>query len=164
MKSKFLEAGQIVNTHGVRGEVKIVPWADSPAFLAGFKTLYLDGGEKPLRVDSARVHKSAVLVKFSDVGSVERAMALKGKTVFIAREDADLEPGAFFLADLIGLEVWDEAGNHVGTLVEVLTPPAHNIYVVESSGREYMIPAVPEFVKKVDLDKGEIIVALIEGM
>ncbi len=164
MKSKFLEIGKIVNTHGVRGEVKIVPWADSPAFLAGFKTLYLDGGEKPLRVDSARVHKSAVLVKFADVGSVERAMALKGKTVYIAREDAKLEPGAFFLADLIGLEVWDEAGNNVGTLVEVLTPPANNVYVVEGADREYMIPAVPEFVKKVDLDKGEIIVALIEGM
>lgn len=163
MKNRFLEAGQIVNTHGVRGEVKIVPWADSPAFLAGFETLYLDGG-KPLRVETARVHKSAVLVKFSGVDTVEAAMALKGKTVSIAREDAKLEPGAFFLADLAGLAVRDEAGNGIGTLTEVLTPPAHNVYVVQGPGGEHMIPAVPEFVKKVDLDKGEIVVSLIEGM
>lgn len=162
MKHEFLEAGQIANTHGIRGEVKIIPWADSPAFLAGFSTLYLD--EKPIHVQAARVHKTAVLVKLEGIDSVEAAMALKGKTVSIARKDAALEPGAFFLADLIGIAVRDEAGSPLGAVAEVLTPPAHNVYVVKGPDGEHLIPAVPEFVKKVDLDHGELVVSLIEGM
>lgn len=162
MKHEFLEAGQIVNTHGIRGEVKIIPWADSPAFLAGFSTLYLDG--KPIRVQAARVHKTAVLARLEGVDTVEAAMTLKGKTVSIARKDAALEPGAFFLADLIGVAVRNEAGAPLGTVTEVLTPPAHNVYVVTGPDGEHLIPAVPAFVKQVDLDRGEMVVSLIEGM
>ena len=163
MKNEFLETGEIVNTHGIAGEVKLMPWSDSPEFLLDFKTLYVDG--KPLEVLSARVHKTMLLVKFKGYADVNAAMALKGKRVSIARKDAKLAPGQFFLADLIGLEVKDEAGERVGTLAEVLTPSKQNIYVVEGNdGATHMIPAVPEFVKKVDIDAGEVVVHLIEGM
>ena len=161
MKSEFLETGEIVNTHGIAGEVKLMPWSDSPAFLLDFKTLYVDG--KALEVLSARVHKTAMLVKFKGYEDVNAAMALKGKRVSIARKDAKLAPGQFFLADLIGVTVRDESGAVVGTLKEVLTPSVQNIYVVEGE-TTHMIPAVPEFIKKVDLDAGEMIVSLIEGM
>ena len=161
MKSEFLETGEIVNTHGIAGEVKLMPWSDSPAFLLDFTTLYVDG--KPLEVLSARVHKTALLVKFKGYEDVNAAMALKGRRVSIARKDAKLAPGQFFLADLIGLTVKDERGEVIGTLKEVLTPSIQNVYVVEGE-TTHMIPAVPEFVKKVDIDGGEMIVSLIEGM
>ncbi len=163
MRSEFIETGEIVNTHGIAGEVKLMPWSDSPGFLLDFKTLYLDGG-KPLEVVSARVHKTALLVKFKGYDDVNAAMALKGKRVSIARADAKLKPGQFFLSDLIGLTVKSETGETVGTLTEVLSPSIQNVYVVEGAGETHMIPAVPEFVKRVDLDAGEITVSLIEGM
>ena len=161
MKGEFLETGEIVNTHGIAGEVKLMPWSDSPAFLLDFKTLYVDG--KPLEVLSERVHKSMLLVKFKGYEDVNAAMALKGKRVSIARRDARLAPGQFFLADLIGLTVKDERGALIGTLKEVLSPSRQNVYVVEGES-VHMIPAVPEFVKKVDVDAGEMVVSLIEGM
>ena len=162
MKSEFLETGEIVNTHGIAGEVKLLPWSDSPEFLLDFKTLYLDDG-KPLEVQSARVHKTALLVKFKGYEDVDAAMALKGRRVSIARRDARLAPGQFFLADLIGLTVRDQAGTVIGTLTEVLTPSRQNVYVVKGEST-HMIPAVPEFVRKVDVDAGEMVVSLIEGM
>lgn len=162
MKSEYLETGEIVNTHGIAGEVKLLAWSDSPEFLLDFKTLYVDG--KPLEVQTARAHKNTLLVRFRGYGDVNAAMALKGKRVSIARKDAKLAPGKFFLADLIGLTVKDEAGETVGTLKEVLTPSIQNVYVVEGPDGAHMIPAVPEFVKRVDIDGGEMVVSLIEGM
>jgi len=161
MKKEFLEAGQIVNTHGVRGEVKIVPWADSPEFLCQFQTLYLDGA--PVNVQSARPHKGSVIAKLEGVDDVEGAMRLRDKVLSIRRADARLPEGAFFLADLIGLEVVDEAGETLGKLREVLSPSRQQVYVVEGE-REIMIPAVPEFILETNVDGGYIRVRLIEGM
>lgn len=160
MKQQFLEAGEIVGTHGVRGEVKIYPWADGPEFLLNFDTLYLDG--KPFEVETSRVHKTLVLAKLAGVDSVESAQKLRGRTVTIDREGLELEEGTVFIADLIGLPVFS-GGVRIGTLKEVLTPPGNDVYVVEGEKR-YMIPAVSEFLEKVDVEGGEIHVRLIEGM
>ena len=158
---EYLDCGQIVNTHGVRGEVRIVPWADSPDFLRQFTTLYLDGA--PRRVLSSRVHKGSVIAKLDEVDTVEDAMLLRDKTVQIRRADARLRPGTFFLADVIGLKVVDEAGQTLGTLKEVLFPSVQQVYVVEGE-REIMIPAVPEFILETNITGGYIKVRLIEGM
>ena len=125
---EFLDCGQIVNTHGIRGEVRIVPWADSPEFLCGFSTLYVDGAAK--RVLSSRVHKGSVIARLDGVDTVEQAMALKGRTVQIRRADAKLPEGAFFLEDIIGLPVVDEDGRRLGVLREVLSPSLQQVYVV----------------------------------
>ncbi len=159
--NEFLDCGQIVNTHGVHGEVRIVPWADSPDFLCRFSTLYLDG--RALSVTSSRVHKGSVVARFQGVDTVEQAMALKGKTVQLRRADAKLPEGAFFLADIIGLDVVDEDGRTLGRLKEVLSPSRQRIYVVEGA-REMMIPAVPEFILETNIASGYIKVRLIEGM
>ncbi|MBD5133634.1 MAG: 16S rRNA processing protein RimM [Clostridiales bacterium] len=159
--NEFLDCGQIVNTHGIHGEVRIVPWADSPEFLCRFSTLYVDG--KPIRVTSSRVHKGSVIAKLDGVDTVEQAMILKGKTVQIRRSDAKLPEGAFFLADIIGLDVVDEAGSRLGTLKEVLSPSHQQVYVVEGE-REILIPAVPEFILETNIKDGYIRVRLIEGM
>lgn len=163
MKNRYLEAGKIVNTHGIAGEVKILPWADGPEFLLDFDTLYIDG--QPVELKGARVHKNCVLAKLAGIDDINQAMKLRDKIVCIDREDVELEEGAFFLADLMGLEVREaETGKVLGTIHDILTPPANNVYVVRGSEREYMIPAVPEFILETNIDDGYLLVRLIEGM
>ena len=163
MKNRFLEAGQIVNTHGIRGEVKIVPWCDSPEFLLQFDTLYLD--EKPVKVLETRAHKGNVLARLEGVDDVNAAMVLKGRTVSIDRTGVVLPEGRHFLADLMGLDVLDaDSGEKLGIIADVLTPPAHEVYVVKGAGCEYLIPAVDEFLAETNVEGGYIKVRLIEGM
>ncbi|MDD6160159.1 MAG: ribosome maturation factor RimM [Oscillospiraceae bacterium] len=160
-KTDYLECGKIVNTHGIRGEVKIVPWADSPEFVCGLPALYLDG--KRLAVRSARVHKGNVIALLEGVDDVNAAMLLKNKVVSMAREDADLPEGSFFLSDIIGLRVIDEEGRELGTLKEILSPSLQQVYVVEGE-REILIPAVPQFILETNTEDGYIKVRLIDGM
>ncbi len=158
---ELLDCGQIVNTHGIRGEVRVVPWADSPEFLCRLPALYIGGAA--VRVLSSRVHKGSVIARLDGVDTVEKAMALKGKTVQLHRKDAKLPDGAFFLEDIIGLDVVDGDGRRLGVLREVLSPSLQQVYVVEGE-REIMIPAVPEFILETNIEGGFIKVRLIEGM
>ncbi len=156
----LLQTGKIVSTHGTRGEVKILPWADSPEFLLGFEQLYIDG--EPYRVAHARVHGTCVLCQFSGIDDINAAMALRNKIVSIDRAEASLPDGAVFVADLIGLRVL--CGEcELGTIADVLQPPANDVYVVRGE-KEYMIPAVREFVEEVNVPAGFVRVRLIEGM
>ena len=158
---KFIEAGQIVNTHGIRGEVRIAPWTDSADFLKGFKTLYIDG--RPVRVTESRVHKDMLLARLEGVEDVNAAMGLKGKTVLIDRNDARLPAGVYFLQDIIGARVVTESGEEIGTLSEIIEAPAGNVYVVRGE-EEHLIPAVPAFILSTDTEAGVVTVRLIEGM
>ena len=162
VKMEYVLIGRIVNTHGVNGEVKIEVWLDSPQFLKSFKRLYTDAGQE-LRVLSARVHKGFVIARFEGAEDVNAAMTFKNRTVSIRREDARLPKGAFFLQDIIGARVVDEDGNEVGILTDVMETPASNVYVVKGEA-EHLIPAVPEFIKKTDVEAGVVTVHLIEGM
>ncbi len=160
-KKQYLEAGEIVNTHGVRGEVKILPWTDSAEFLLGFKTLYIEG--QSYRVRSSRVHKGCLIAELDGVADVNAAMTLKGRIVCFDRRDAKLPKGRFFLADIIGAKVVDESGAEIGTLTDVIENPTQNIYVVRGE-TEHLIPAVPEFILNTDSENGILTVHLIEGM
>lgn len=160
-KQEYIEAGRITNTHGVAGEVKIEVWLDSPAFLKTFRRIFLDGRAFP--VLSAKVHKGFLIAKLEGVADVNAAMALKGRTVHILRQDAKLPRGAYFIQDIIGAKVQDEQGREIGTLTEVLERPASNIYVVRGE-EEHLIPAVPAFILSTDPEAGVITVRMIEGM
>lgn len=160
-KSQFIEAGKIINTHGIKGEVKIDVWLDSPEFLKKFKTVYIDG--VAVKILSARVHKSFLITLLEGVDDVNAAMRLKNKTVFIDRSDAKLPKGAYFLGDILGAEVVTEDGAVIGRLEDIMETPASNIYVVRGES-EHLIPAVPEFIRRVDAEAGRITVRLIEGM
>ena len=162
MKQQYLQTGKIVSTHGVRGEVKLLPWADSPEFLLQFHTLYLDG--KPFRVEQSRVQKTCVLLKLEGIDTVEAASGLRDKIVSIARADARLSEGSVFIADLLGLPVYN-GDVLLGRLTEVMPTPANDVYIVRAEdGQEHLIPAVPDFILERNLDKGYIRVRLIEGM
>ena len=160
-KQQYIEAGKIVNTHGVRGEVKIQVWLDSPEFLRRFKTIYIDA--KPVKMLSARVHKGFVIAVLEGVDDINAAMSLKNKTVYIDRADAKLGKGEYFLCDIIGARVENESGELIGVLEDILETPASSVYIVRGES-EHMIPAVPEFILKTDAEQGVITVRLIEGM
>ncbi len=160
MTNPYLEAGKIVNTHGVRGEVRIVPWADSAEFLRRFRTFYIDG--TAYKVLRSRVHKSQLIAALEGVEDVNAAMALKNRVISIDRSDAKLPEGRYFIQDLIGLPVKTDEGAELGTLSEVLDLPQGQVYVVKGE-REILIPDVPEFILNIDPETG-ITVHLIEGM
>ena len=160
MKKEFLDAGKIVSTHGVRGEVKILPWADGPEFLLDFDVVYLGGNA--YNVQSARVQKTCVLMKLEGIDDVEAAARLREQVVQIRRADAQLDEGAVFIADLIGLPVYAD-GEKIGEVADVLSYPGSDVYVVHGA-HEYMIPSVSEFILEKNIDEGFVRVKLIEGM
>ncbi len=150
-----------MNTHGVRGEVRIQPWADEAAFLTRFRRFYIDGA--PVKVRSCRVHKQMCVAALEGVEDVNAAMALKGKVLFIDREDARLPAGTVFLQDIIGARCVDETGRELGTVEDILSEPAASVLVVQGE-REILIPDVPAFVLRKDADAGLVTVRLIDGM
>ena len=161
MDKRFLEAGEVVGTHGIQGEVKILPWADGPEFLLGFKTLYLNG--KPYAVRSSRVHKTCVLARLEGVDTPEQATLLRKQVVTVDRTGVKLPDGAVFIADLIGCRALDDDGSEFGKITDVLTMPSSDVYVVKGE-KTYMIPAVKAFVREVNVAEGFVRLHLIEGM
>lgn len=158
MKLRFLEAGQIVTTHGVRGEMKVLPWADGPDFLIDFHRVRIDGRE--YAVESCRIQKNCNLLKLQGVDTMEDALAFREKTVEIYREDAPND--LIFAAELIGMRVFSD-GQEIGKITEVLDYPGNKVYVVKGK-YEYMIPAVRQFVLSTDVEGDVMQVHLIEGM
>lgn len=158
MKLQFLEAGEIVSTHGVRGEMKVLPWADGPDFLLDFKRVRIGGTD--YTVESCRIQKTCNLLKLQGVDTMEAAQALRGNVVKIYRADAPKD--LIFAAELIGMDVHAD-GVMIGQIADVLDYPGNKVYVVRGD-HEYMIPAVKQFVLSTDLDNNLMQVHLIEGM
>ena len=158
MKLQFIEAGEIVTTHGVRGEVKVLPWLDSPEDLCDFDRCRIGG--KDYEIQLCRVQKTCNLVKFSGVDSMEDAQLLRGKTLELYREDIDDE--IIFAAELMGVEVYADQ-TLIGKITDVLDYPGNKVYVVKGEC-EYMIPAVSAFVLHTDMAANRMDVRLIEGM
>ena len=158
MKLQFIEAGEIVTTHGVRGEVKVLCWLDDPEMLCEFDRCRISG--KEYEIENCRVQKTCNLVKLQGVDTVEDGMALRGKVVNIYRCDAPAD--IIFAAELIGVEVYED-GVQIGCVKDVLDYPGNKVYVVKGE-YEYMIPAVKAFILSTDMEKNEMQVNLIEGM
>lgn len=167
MRKQYLESGRIVTTHGVRGEVRVQPWCDTPDFLTQFERLYLDArGDDVRAVERARVHKNIVIVKFEGIESVEDAARLRGKTVYIDRADVTLDEGECFVQDLIGCAVRDtDTGADYGQVYDVRATGANDVYYLrDASGRERLVPAIPDVVLAKDLDAGVITIRPLEGL
>lgn len=158
MKLQFLEAGEIVTTHGVRGEMKVLPWADGPEFLTEFDRVRIGGTE--YKVDACRIQKNCNLLKVQGIDTMEDAQAMHGRTVEVYREDAPAD--MIFVAELIGMTV-QANGEEIGKVTDVLDYPGNKVYVVKGQ-YEYMIPAVKAFVLSVDMEKEVMQVNLIKGM
>jgi len=162
MKSELIETGKIVNTHGINGQLRLQPWADSPVFLTGFEYFYID--DVPVKVLSASVHKSFVIVSLEGIDTIDAAVRMKNKIVSVKREDIKLEEDKFLIADLVGLNAIDAATDKkLGIVSDVLPLPAHNVYVIKGE-REILIPAVSEFIAETNINEGYIKFNLIEGL
>ena len=165
-KSQFLECGKIINTHGVRGGLKLESWCDTPQDLASLKKIYIKQGAdyKCHKVKKASVFKQFVLLELEGINDIDAAEMLKNTIVFADRDDISIDEDSFFLADIIGLPVFDLAsGEKIGTLSDVLNLGASDLYEIDTKNGKKLIPAVDEFIKEIDLEKG-IFVSLIEGM
>ena len=170
-KQKYLECGKAVSTHGVRGTLRLECWCDTPGTLSALGTLYkknASGEFVPMKVRSSSVQKNMVLVTFEELNTLEDAIPYKGTVFYADRDEIRTRPGDVFVADLIGLPVTDgESGERYGTLAEVISPGGRDIYVVDDvRGGQFMIPAVPAFIREI-VTEGEregVYVSLIEGM
>ncbi len=161
MKLEYIDGGEIVSTHGVRGEMKVLPWLDEPQMLCEFERCHING--KEYGIESCRVQKNCNLLKLEGIDTMEDAQAMRGKTIQLYREDVDDE--IIFAAELHGVEVYCD-GVRIGTITNVLAYPGNCVYVVgtDTNQDEYMIPAVKEFILSTDLQANQMQVKLIEGM
>ena len=167
LKQQYLEAGKIVGTHGVRGEMKVEVWMDSPEFMKKIKNLYLNGNSEPVKMNltSARVHKNMLLITLLDINSATEADLMRGKTVYADRNDVKLPAKRYFISDLIGLEVYDgENGQYYGRIQDVLMTGANNVYSIVNGDKEYLFPAVDHMIKSTDIDAGRIEILPIAGI
>lgn len=166
MSKEFLECAKIINTHGCHGDVKLESWCNTPQILAAIKNVYLKKGDEyvKLKVRKASVFKQFVISSLEGINDMDKAMEMKGVTLYAKRADFKLKKGEYFIADIIGLDVISvDTEQKLGTLKEVINRGSSDIYVVDTELGERMVPVVDEFVKKVDVEKG-IYIKPIEGM
>lgn len=166
MRKPYLETGRIVGTHGVRGEMRVQPWSDDAAFLTGFDVFYLDSrGESRLEAEKVRPHGNVVLLKARGVDAIEEAEKLRGRVLYISRADIRLEEGRYFIQDLMGCKVIDaDSGETLGVLSDVSETGANDVWHVKQEGREYLVPAIPDVIVSVDVDKEEIVLRPLKGI
>lgn len=166
MMKPFLQIGQVVGTHGIRGELRVQPWCDSPAQFCKLRTLYLEEGKTPVKVNSARVHKNLVILSLEGVESIEQGDLLRNRVLWVRREDISLEPGKFFIQDLIGLSVKNaDTGAYYGTLTDVISTGRTDVYEVTGEDKvAHLFPAIKNIVVKTDPEQGEMLIRPIGGI
>lgn len=165
----FYNVGKIVNTHGIRGEVRVMPTTDFVAerFAKG-QDLYLQRSGEPLKltVETARQHKGFILVKFIGYDNINDVQAFRDHELMVSEEDQQpLEDGQYYYHQIIGLAVKTADGESIGTIKEILSPGANDVWVVQRDGKkDLLLPVIDDVVKDVDLDAGEVTVELMEGL
>ena len=167
MIKNYLELGQIVSTHGIKGEMRFNPWCDKPEFVKKFKTLYFDkNGEKSIKVKAARPHGNMVILMLEDIDTVEKAQALKNTVLYMKRADARLPKGTWFVQELFDCTVIDDNnGKVLGTIVDVSETGANDVWHIKTpKGDEVLIPAIKQVIVNVDVEKGEILINPIKGL
>lgn len=165
MKKQYLEAGKIVTTHGIKGEVKIMPYTDYPELLCEFDRLFIGKSHEEIAVERSRAFKGMVIAKLEGINTPEDASKLRNKILFMHRDDLELDEDTYFIQDLIGMEVRDVDTNFVyGKIADVLQTGANDVYVINGEDREYLIPAIPEVVISTDIDGNIMTIRPLEGL
>lgn len=164
MKKEYLEAGKIVTTHGIRGEVKIMPYTDTPELLCEFDRLFMGKDKAEIYIDRARVAKNMVIAKIEGIDTVEAAEKYRNKVLFMHRDDLELDEDTYFIQDLIDMEVRDaDSGFVYGKITDVLQNGANDVYVIKGD-REYLVPAIPDVVISTDIDSNIMLIRPLEGL
>lgn len=164
-KKQFLEIGQIVNTHGLKGDVRVDPWCDGPEFICQFKKLYLKDGSTVI-VEKARSQKNVAVLKLKGVDTIEQADLMRRTVLYVNRDDVQLDEGEFFIQDIVGCEVKDADTNTVyGKITEVLKTGANDVYqVTDDNGKNYLVPVIDDVVIDTDIDSGVITIRPLRGI
>lgn len=167
-KPELYAVGRIVKAHGVKGEIVVQAMTNSLQRFVKLKRAFIGRVSKdvrPVRIENASVGGRGVRVKLAEINDRTTAEGLRGEIIFVDKEERIRIPkGTFFIHDIIGLRVVDEEGNSIGVVKDVLQLPAHDVYVIDSKGREVMVPAVKEFIKQIDIGAGTMKVKLIDGL
>lgn len=164
MKKEYLEAGKIVTTHGIRGEVKIMPYTDTPELLCEFDRLFIGKDKSELYIERARVAKNMVIAKIEGIDTVEAAEKYRNKVLFMHRDDLELDEDTYFIQDLIDMEVRDaDSGFVYGKITDVLQNGANDVYVIKGD-REYLVPAIPDVVISTDIDSNIMQIRPLDGL
>ncbi len=166
MADRFLEAGKITSVHGIRGEVKIASWCDSPEFLCEFDYFYMDTqGKNVMNVEHSRVFKNMVIAKFEGCDTAEEAAKLREKILYISRDDVELDDNTYFIKDLIGMRVVDkDTGTEYGKITEVFQTGANDVYSVKGQDKQYLIPAIADVVYSTDIEGRIMLITPLEGL
>lgn len=165
MKKQYLEAGKIVTTHGVKGEVKIMPYTDYPELLCEFDRLFIGKNHEEIAVERSRAFKGMVIAKLEGIDTPEDASKLRNKILYMHRDDLELDENTYFIQDLIGIEVHDADTDFVyGKIADVMQTGANDVYVINGEDREYLIPAIPEVVISTDVDGNVMTIRPLEGL
>lgn len=168
MKQEYFEIGQIVNTFGIKGFVKIVPFTDDLERFEELESVFVVKQKQliEMQIEEVKYHKNLVLVKFKGIEDINMAEKYKGCYIKIKRENArKLPKDTYFIADLIGIDVYDENGNLLGKVDDIFNNKSHDVYVIKDDlGKQILLPSTKEVIKDVDVEKGKIIVHLIDGL
>lgn len=164
MKEKMLELGKVVNTHGIRGEIKIQPWCDDPGIFDELAYLYIGG--RRYEVLRTRFHKNCEIVAVEGIETIDDAEQLRNQIVTIEREMlGELPEGTYYIADLEGLTVRTAEGEVLGTIDEVIKTGSNDVYVLKSPRKKpVLIPVIDQVVREVNLEEGYVLVELMEGL
>ena len=165
---KYFEVGQIVNTFGVMGLVKVKAFTDDLERFEELKKVYVCKKDKleEVEIEEVKYHKGMVLLKLKGINNMNEAEVLKGLYLKIDRKDAKMLPkDTYFIADLLGLDVYSDENEHLGKLEDIFNTGANDVYVVKDElGKQLLLPSIPEVIKEIDLENGKIIVHLLKGL
>lgn len=166
---RALCVGKIVNTHGIKGDLKIQAYTNSPERFFDFAYIYLDehlSEKKKFEISSCKIHKGNVLIKFKDLEDINLVEKYKNTEVYIDSEvqGYEMDEDEYLIADLIGLSVFDEVQGEVGEVVDVIKNKTQELLVIEEGEKTWYLPFVNEFVKEIDFDENKMNIKLIEGL
>lgn len=165
MKDPWIKVGYIANTHGVQGHLRVESLSDIPDRLLKLENAYAGENRIPVRIVSPKIHKGMTLLRFEGFNTINEVLPFKGAYLYVREEEkGQLPEGSWYHHDLIGLKAYDEHGAEIGHIANVIEAPAHDVLILAKPDSESLIPFVDAFVRSVDLEKGRIVLHLIEGM
>ncbi len=162
---EYIQIGKIVNTHGIKGELKVVPLTDDKKRFEELKNVYIDNELSEFEVQKVRYNKNTVILKLKEFNNINEVLKFKNRYILIHERDAiDLPENSYFMFQINGLDVYLNNGNKLGKIVDILQPGANDVYVVKNGKQEYLIPAIKQVIKQIDLENNKMIIQPIEGM
>jgi 16S rRNA processing protein RimM len=166
--TKYLEIGQIVNTFGIKGMVKVKPFTDNIERFSNLEKIYIKNksGQTEYKIQEVKYHKNMVLIKFEGIENPEQADLLRNSYLIVDRETEEpLEAGRYYIVDMIGLDVFTDDNEYLGKLEDIYNTGSNDIYVVKNElGKQVLLPAIEDVIKNIDMDNKKVIVHLIPGL